>query len=563
MTERTMTASWTEWQGMVVDGTFYLDRYLGGTERSAVYFTDWGEQNQPAAIKLIAADADAETHLTRWKLASELVHPNLLRIYQAGRCELDGTRLLYVVMEYAEENLAEILRERPLNAEEAREMSCGILEALAALHYKGLVHGELKPSNIMAVGDQLKISSDCIVKAGSRAEFQCAYHAPELTPQQAKDGLAGDPTGEPLSASADIWSLGMTMVEALTQQRPENSGTTGDLELPTVLPAPFAEIAQHCLLSDPRRRWTVAGIRAHLSSGQVQTKGNQRQMAAPGKAAQIGHTAPTIANSIPASLLSTSKAAPDSESMQSEAVEAPLPDWVMDEPTAPGLLASYKPYLPVTLAALVFFATTATLFTMRPSRHGHRREAVSSTSAVISATKRPSAQASETTPPRHAAAASQPELNRAAAASAPTTQARASQASWVAAFSPQADSAPSAMSTLMSSALTSGALVPGAAIERPVPDVPARARRTIHGRVKVKVKVAVGPSGSVERASLDSHASSRYFAGIAMETARRWRFSPAQMNGQNVASEWLLKFEFRRRRTDIHPTPLTSADGHL
>src|SRR6266542_4319317 len=169
MIEREMTASWTEWQGMVVDGTFYLDRYLGGTEGSAVYFTDWGAENKPAAIKLIEADADAESHLSRWKLASELNHPNLLRIYQAGRCELDGVRLLYVVMEYAEENLAEILRERPLNADEAREMTSGVLEALAALHYKGLIHGQVKPSNIMASGDQLKISSDSIAHAGSRS----------------------------------------------------------------------------------------------------------------------------------------------------------------------------------------------------------------------------------------------------------------------------------------------------------------------------------------------------------------------------------------------------------
>ena len=109
----------------------------------------------------------------------------------------------------------------------------------------------------------------------------------------------------------------------------------------------------------------------------------------------------------------------------------------------------------------------------------------------------------------------------------------------------------------------SAALVPGAAIERPLPEVPLRARRTIHGRVKVKVKVAVDPSGSVESATLDSRPGSRYFAGIAMETARRWRFSPAQMNGQNVASEWLLKFEFRRARTDVHPMPLTAADRHL
>jgi len=530
MIEREMTASWTEWQGMVVDGTFYLDRYLGGTEGSAVYLTDWGEENKPAAIKLIAADADAESHLLRWKLASELNHPNLLRIYQAGRCELDGVRLLYVVMEYAEENLAEILRERPLNADEAREMTAGVLEALAALHYKGLVHGQVKPSNIMASGDQLKISSDSVAHAGSRAACDSAYDAPELA-------------NEPLSPSADIWSLGMTLVEALTQQRPGIIGADGELELSAELPAPFQEIAQHCLMSDLVRRWTVAGIRAHLLTGQGVPQGAK------------------VADSAMNSTAST-KAAPDSTTAPSQGPEAPLPDWVAEAANAPAIWETVKPYVPVTLAALVFFATTATLFTMNSSRRGQGRKTVS---AAVSAKAQPATKASEAARSQSTITDRQPKLDIVSAgfsgtssatqsAAQSATQAQPTQASWVEAFSPQ----PEAMSTSLS-----GRLVPGAAIERPLPEVPARARRTIHGRVKVKVRVAVDPSGSVQSAILGSRPSSRYFAGLAMETARRWRFSPAQMNGQNVASEWLLKFEFRRGRTDVHPSPLTAADRRL
>jgi len=66
--------------------------------------------SEKAAIKLIPADAAlAEKQLLRWEGASELTHPNLVRMFEAGHSELDGTALLYMVEEYAEENLSQVL----------------------------------------------------------------------------------------------------------------------------------------------------------------------------------------------------------------------------------------------------------------------------------------------------------------------------------------------------------------------------------------------------------------------------------------------------------------------
>ena len=59
-------------------------------------------------------------------------------------------------------NLAEILPRRPLAPEEVRELLLPTIDALLFLHRKGLVHGRLKPSNFMAVNDQLKLASDSI-----------------------------------------------------------------------------------------------------------------------------------------------------------------------------------------------------------------------------------------------------------------------------------------------------------------------------------------------------------------------------------------------------------------
>ena len=67
-------------------------------------------------------------------------------------------------MEYAEEDLGQV--DRPLTAGEALDMLAGTVKALSYLHGKQLAHGHLKPSNILAVGDQLKISGDTIRPAG-------------------------------------------------------------------------------------------------------------------------------------------------------------------------------------------------------------------------------------------------------------------------------------------------------------------------------------------------------------------------------------------------------------
>src|SRR5271157_5709160 len=206
-----MSETFERWEGRTVDGRFPLQSYLGGSDHSAVYLTvtqGGAGDSKKAAIKLIPADAaDAERQLLRWKAARELNNPNLIRIFEAGRCELDGTALLYVVEEYAEENLSQIVPERALTAEEARRMLPPILEVLQCVHDKGFVHGHIQPSNILAVGDQVKLSSDALGVPGERSRKAGATSA--YDPPEAATGA--------LSTAADIWQLGMTLIEVLTQ----------------------------------------------------------------------------------------------------------------------------------------------------------------------------------------------------------------------------------------------------------------------------------------------------------------------------------------------------------
>jgi len=253
-----MTESWKHWEGQVVDGQFHLRQYLGGSGHSAIFLTEHGEGGtQKAAIKLIPADPDsAEVQLSRWRQAAKLAHPHLLRIFQVGRCQIGDMNLLYAVTECAQEDLSQILPRRPLSQAEARDMLAPVLDVLGYIHTAGFVHGRMKPANIMAVDDQLKISSDGLCRAGRSTAGQSkpgVYDAPESS-----SGVA--------SSAGDVWSLGMTLVESLTQRLPvwERIGDE-DASLPDSLPAPFLDLARHCLRRDPSRRWTVADIARWLN----------------------------------------------------------------------------------------------------------------------------------------------------------------------------------------------------------------------------------------------------------------------------------------------------------
>src|SRR5271163_468183 len=141
------TEVWTDWESRVVNGLFPLRRFLGGSNHSAVFLTGYkGENLADAAIKFVPADTlHGDTQLLQWGTAATLSHPHLVRLFDVGRCQFGGREFLYVVMEYAEQTLAQILPKRALTPQEANEMLLHALDALSFLHQSGLVHSRLKP----------------------------------------------------------------------------------------------------------------------------------------------------------------------------------------------------------------------------------------------------------------------------------------------------------------------------------------------------------------------------------------------------------------------------------
>ena len=248
--------TWKACEGRVVDGKFPIRRQLGGSGHSADFLTELPGTAQKAAIKLITADAgDIDRELTRLRATAKLSHPHLLRVFGSGRCRLDGSSYVYVVMEYAEEDLSEILPQRALAPPEVSELLPPVLDALAYLHEKGYVHGRVKPSNVLAVSDQLKLSADsitAITEPASARRRRDVYDAPETA--------AGI-----VSPASDVWSVGVTLVAALTQNVTlAEQSDPGKPALPDTIPEPFRGIARECLHLDPKRRCSVADIRARL-----------------------------------------------------------------------------------------------------------------------------------------------------------------------------------------------------------------------------------------------------------------------------------------------------------
>ena len=214
-----MTPDWKEWVGEIAGGEYPLDQFVGAGQNGAVFRTG------AFAIKLVpTGTAQAAQLVEQWNRAQALHHPHLLRIIKTGTWKKGATQVAYLVMEHADESLAAVLRDRALSGDETREVLQPVAQALVFLHRQGLAHRALKPSNLLAVNETLKISSDTVA---------------------------------PGDAAVDMRAVAAVMMEALTQN-PAISGEAIDR-----LPPPFAEIARNCAGQSP---WSAEELSRRLRS---------------------------------------------------------------------------------------------------------------------------------------------------------------------------------------------------------------------------------------------------------------------------------------------------------
>ena len=473
-----MSETGRQWEGQIIAGKFELRAYLGGSEQGCVFEAE--RQGQQVAIKLIHAnETQARNHLLRWAQTASLSHPHLVRLFETGRCRIGDADLVYVVMERADEALAEILPQRALTPAEAGEMLPPIVAALAYLHGQGFAHGSIQPSNILAVGEHVKISSDGICPIGAQQNRSSAYDAPELS-------------GTGCSAAADVWSLGLILSQALTQQIPRWQESSGaDSTFLEAVPQPFLDIVHNCLRRDPQSRWTAGDILARL---------------------QLSHRPPAM-----------------------------HPEAALQVPPARAPKNSSR-LVPATVLIVLVGMIVLAIGKIR-DRSQNRQDEV--------AVREPTPAAGEKT---HKTASLSPHEAITAGTERPDAAPTDKSLSL---SEPKQSATPSpAASADAASAFAESSAASDQATERVIPEVPQKARDTIHGTVKVGIRVDVDPSGQVTAVSIDSPGPSRYFANLAAGAARRWTFVPARADDGMTHRVWILRFEFAQAATKVFATRL-------
>ncbi|HEY6454981.1 MAG TPA: protein kinase [Steroidobacteraceae bacterium] len=255
-----VTPIWSGWQNTVINGLYPLQRLVNGSAHSAIFLTECKALGVAcAAVKIVPIEQVTLAQLSHWRSASGLSHPHLIRLFDAGLCQLGGRPFLFVVMEYAEQTLREVLDQRALTGDEVHELLPPTLDALSFVHRNGLVLAHLKPPNVLVVNDQLKLATDSIRPSGAPrvgiAE-PSFYDPPEA-------GYAR------FASADDIWGLGVTLVEALTQTLPWANEQSDAACLPSSMPATYAQMVQRCLHYSPATRPSATDLQAPVASAPV------------------------------------------------------------------------------------------------------------------------------------------------------------------------------------------------------------------------------------------------------------------------------------------------------
>jgi eukaryotic-like serine/threonine-protein kinase len=253
-------------------GRFVISKRLGAGGMGQVYGAEDTTLKRFVAIKRMApqansTDADRKRLLKEAQRASALNHPNIGAMYDV----VEHAGELWLVMEYVEgETLRHRLRQ-PISTDEFFAIATQCCEGLQAAHEKGIIHGDIKPENIMlAPGNRVKILDFGVARrawnsnptdATKSMETMTAtggtpaYMAPEVLLQKHDDGRS------------DIFSLGLVFYEMLGGEQPFQTASLATTiarivheEPPSLknVPSPLAGVISRTLAKDPNARYANA-----------------------------------------------------------------------------------------------------------------------------------------------------------------------------------------------------------------------------------------------------------------------------------------------------------------
>lgn len=260
----------------LLDARYRLIERVGAGGSAEVHKAEDVLLGRTVAIKLLRADREAvfgagRVHIETAVLAS-LNHPSIVTLFDA---QLDPGRPQYLVMEYIEgETLSRRLDAGPLDPREAATLAVDLSAALDALHRRGVVHRDVKPSNVLLGapvrrGDRwtakladfgiAHVLDDPRVTTPGMVVGTAAYMAPEQITK-------GDP-----GPASDIYSLGLVLLEALTGSPafPRSGGVQSALarlssppEIPITLGREWTLLLTRMTRTDPADRPSADAVLA-------------------------------------------------------------------------------------------------------------------------------------------------------------------------------------------------------------------------------------------------------------------------------------------------------------
>ncbi len=254
----------------VVGGRYRLLDLCGRGGTAEVWRAQDESLDRVVALKLVTVPTDegAQRAGEEARLLARLNHPALVPVYDAGTDDDDHP---WVVMELVEgETLGDAIKRGPLDPRRAAEVGQAIAEALAYVHGQNLVHRDVKPGNVLMGRDgRVRLTDFGIARLVDAAKVTATGltvgTASYLAPEQV--------LGERVGPQADVYALGLMLLECLTGRR-EYAGSTVEValarlnrspEISDALPAGWPGLLRAMTDNDPLARPVASEVAQELA----------------------------------------------------------------------------------------------------------------------------------------------------------------------------------------------------------------------------------------------------------------------------------------------------------
>jgi serine/threonine-protein kinase len=310
---------------------------------ATIYRARDAQLDRDVAVKLLRPEFGQDPDfLARFRdearSAASLNHPNIVSVFDFG----EGADGPYIVMELIDgQDLGAIIRENgALPPRQSARVTAEVAKALHAAHVKGIVHRDVKPSNVLIGRDgRVKVADFGIARALTEAQLTLpgvtmgSVHY--FSPEQAR--------GEAATVASDIYSLGIVLYECLTAQRPfsgDGAAAVALARLTSTPPRPSAlrpgtpteldAIVTRAMALDPAARYASAASMASALEGWLAAPSAQ-----PGAAAGAAAAGAAVAGVAAATTVASAQARPNAVPYPPDAYARSAPVTTSSAPPPP------------------------------------------------------------------------------------------------------------------------------------------------------------------------------------------------------------------------------------